>query len=419
MTQALHSLPPGPHRSSTEASTLGPALPPRAVVLRAIWTHREISRADVARLSGLSRSTVSGIAAELLDGGLVHELRAGQSSGGRRPILLGLVDRARVVLGVDIGAAHVGVVLTDLRGRILHRDVRRLDARDQAERALGVAVELGQAALQTTEAPLLGVGLGLPAPLDPQSLRPHPAILPGWRDVDAIERIREAFDAPVRADNDANLGALAELWWGAGRGQRNLVFVKVATGVGAGIIIDGRVVAGAHGLAGELGHLSIDPNGPPCMCGGNGCLNVLVGTKALLDRARARLPHFPGSALADGPLDLPALVRAALGGDPLAREIMAFAGARLGTGLGNLMNVLDPSVLVLGGEITEAGEALLRPVREAVLSRTLTGGEAAADQKVVRSQADPQGVALGAATAILRAALETFELPLLGREMNA
>ncbi len=389
----------------------GEALNPRSAVFRFLWARGEISRADVAKLSGLSRSTVSAAVSELLSAGLVEERGAGDSNGGRKPIILRFLADARVCLGLDVGASHVGAVLTDLRGKILRRDAARIDARHEPKKALPMLLEMGHSVLEGWEERLLGVGVALPAPVDPASRKPHPAILPAWQGLDPATRVEAAFGRPVRVENDANLGALAERWWGH-RGPGDLVFVKVATGIGAGIMIGGRILTGANGFAGELGHLSVDPNGPPCMCGGQGCLNVLIGTPALVERARARLPHFPDSLLHGGAVDMDGLVAAARKDDPLAVEIMEYVGERLGEGLGNLLNVLDPSVLVVGGDLTLAGEVLLRPLRRAIAKRTF--GDPA--QRVVRSQIDEQSVALGAATAILQAAIEAEEIPLFARE---
>ncbi len=234
--------------------------------------------------------------------------------------------------------------------------------------------------------------------------------MPAWSAINVNVELERRLRCPVRVNNDANLGALAELWWGAGRDGGDLIFVKVATGIGAGVIIGGDIVTGAHGIAGELGHLSIDPHGPPCVCGVNGCLNVIVGTQALLARAQARRQHFPNSALAATDIRLPDLIDAARKEDQLALEIVRFAAERLGDGLANLLNVLDPAIIVVGGDLTRVGKPLMETIRRTVLRRTLV--TSLGDERVVRSQIDKQSVALGAATLILRAALETLEIPL-------
>ena len=276
--------------------------------------------------------------------------------------------------------------------------------------AIEAVAELGRELLFERSQTLLGAGVALPAPIDPRSGRALRTVMPEWSDVDVEAELTARLGCPIRADNDANLGALAEQWWGAGQDGGDLVFVKVATGIGAGLIIGGRIVSGAHGVAGELGHLSIDPNGPPCICGVNGCLNVIIGTQALVARAQARRPHFPDSRLPEQGIDLGALIDGAMNDDPLALEIVRFAGERLGEGLANLLNVLDPSTIVVGGDITRVGDPLMEPIRQTVLRRTLV--TASGHERVVRSQIDKQSVALGAATLILRAALETLEIPL-------
>lgn len=381
-----------------------------ALMLRLLWSKRETSRADLARLTGMSRSTVSAIVSDILDTGIVKETRAGSSNGGRRPMMLEFDDDARVVLGLEIGASHIDGVVTNLRGQIIARGERTLPTRERPTETLDAVASMGRDLLGTRLPALLGTGIAMPTPIDPTSGRPLRTVLPAWEQTDVAAEIQQRLSCPVRIDNDANLGALAEQWWGPGQNGGDLVFVKVATGIGAGLIIGGKIVSGAHGVAGELGHLSIDPNGPPCMCGLNGCLNVVIGTKALTARAEARRPHFPDSILPELGIDLPTLIRASTANDPLALEILRFAGERLGQGLANLLNVLDPATIVVGGEITRAGPKLMEPVRETIVRRTRlapTGGD-----RVVRSQIDRQSVALGAATLILRAALETSEIPL-------
>ena len=382
-----------------------------AILLRLLWSHREISRAELARRTGLSRSTVSTIVGGILATGIVRETRAGSSRGGRRPIMLGFDDDARTIVGLDIGASHIGGVLTNLRGQIVARREAPFPTREDPTGTMQAVIELGRALLkERSNVSPLGIGVGIPAPISPGTRRIFGPIMPAWVDVDVQAELSQAFELPVRANNDANLGALAEQWWGAGRGGQDLVFVKVATGIGAGLIIGGQIVDGANGVAGELGHLSIDPNGPPCICGVNGCLNVIVGTQPLLARTAARLPHFPDSQMHEPGVSLEALIDAVHNEDSLALEIIRFAGERLGEGLANLLNVLDPAIIVLGGDLTRAGKPLLNAVRKTVLRRTLV--TSMGDAKVVTSQIDKQSIALGAATLILRAALDTQEIPL-------
>lgn len=383
----------------------------RELLLRLIWERREVSRADLARVSGMARSSISAIVADLLETGLVHETRAGVSSGGRRPIMLGFDDNARCVLGFEVGASHISGVLTDLRGRVLGTREEPFDTRTEPRETVRRIVELARDLRGEQARPgLLGVGIALPSPIDPETGGPLPSVLPNWEGYDAQSELQSALDVPVKIDNDANAGALAELWWGEA-GPRPLVYVKVATGIGAGLVLNGQIHRGRHGVAGELGHLSIDPNGPPCVCGANGCLNVIIGTPALLERARARRPHFPQTLLPAKELSVHDLVDAAKQDDPLAKEIVAFAGQRLGEGLANLLNILDPGTIIIGGRLADSGERLLEPVRETIRRRTAL--TAVGGARIVQSRMVQPGIAIGAATLILEAALKTNEIPLL------
>ena len=259
-------------------------------VLQLIWQEREISRAEIARRTDLSRSTVSEIVRSLLKTGLVDEAGDGPSRGGRRPIVLQFQDDACVILGVDMGAAHVAVALTDLRGRVLAWEERRHAVRTDPEGTRALIAELCATVLATRRGSarrLVGIGVAVPSPVDPR----HPdhlseIVLPEWRQAIRLEGLRQRYGVPLWVDNDANLGALAEGWWGAGRGVHDFAYIKVATGIGSGHVIGGKIYRGATGVAGEIGHLAIDPHGGPCICGLRGCLATFVG------QAGARGPRF-------------------------------------------------------------------------------------------------------------------------------
>jgi glucokinase-like ROK family protein len=376
-------------------------------VLRLVWQEREISRAEIARRRGLSRSTVSLIVEELLGLGLLREVGAGESRGGRRPIVLQFDDGAAVVLGVDLGATHVAVALTDLRGRVLAWEHRMHPVRDDPEGALALVTELAERCLAGwggSRRRLLGAGVAVPSPIDPA--RPdelNSVVLPAWRGVAVGKALRKRFRVPVLVDNDANLGALAERWWGAGRGVDDFVYVKLATGIGSGFLVDGRIYRGASGFAGEIGHVSIDPNGERCACGLRGCLVTLVGAPALLRRARALLAEFPSSALAGREFDIAVLEDAALAGDPLALQVVGEAGRHLGVVIAGLLNVLNPARVIIGGGLARLGELLLEPLRQVVRSRTFVSSMEASS--IVASELGARAVAVGAATLLLDGAL--------------
>ena len=371
------------------------------LVLRLIWRERQISRADIARQTGLSPSTVGAIVGELAEAGLVREIGAGASRGGRRPVLVGFRDDAYALVGVELGATHVAAVLTDLRGNVRAFRDTHVAVRDDPRGALATAralIEECLAAERVSKKRVVGIGVAVPSPVHPD--RPgklSPLIMPAWADHDVQQELADAFGVPVLVDNDANLGALAERYWGAGAGGEDLAFIKIATGIGSGHIINGALYRGAGGTAGEIGHIAIDPSGPPCVCGGRGCLATLIGSEALLTRARAQWGKRKKSpTIAD-------IVTGARAGDPVARGLVDEVGAQLGVVVAGLLNLLNPGVVVLGGEITSVGDLLLDPLRASVRARALS--TSVAETRIVASWLGARSIAVGAATMVLDAAL--------------
>lgn len=365
-----------------------------AAVLRLIW-EEGLSRADVSRRTGLSRSTVTGIVQQLIDLGLVAEGPCQRSKGGRPPTLLRVVEDFRHLVGVELGASHCSVVLTDLRGRILRRADADLDVQQDPVGTQACMIKLIEAVLAAQgldNADLAGIGLAVPCPLSgPDRLDPN--ILPRWQDQTPAAMLAEIFGVPVITENDANLGALAELWWGAGKDVGDFCYIKVATGVGAGHIIGGSVYRGAGGIAGEIGHTAIDPNGPLCRCGLRGCLEAMVGREQL--ERRLGMP-------------LQTIIQAAHAREPVVLKGLAEAGEYLGIAVANLLNLLNPSRVVIGGALTHAGDALLEPIRNGARRRALfTSVE---NSRVVFSELGEDAVALGAATSLLQAALNDHNL---------
>lgn len=388
-----------------------PALPRplAAAVLRLIWHERRLSRADIAQRANLSRSTVSEVIAELLPTGLIAEIGTGESRGGRRPIIIEFRDDAAVLLGVDMGAAHLGVVLTDLRGEVLAWRTRPHPVRTDPDGTRQLIAELcGEALAAAKRRPLVGIGLAVPCPVDPDNPdRLSTVVLPAWHGHLGLDFLADKLGVPVMVDNDANLGALAEHWWGAGRDVDDFAYIKVATGVGCGYVINGDIYRGATGVAGEIGHLAIAPQGKPCICGLRGCLATLVGAPALIERAGELRPQYPATAIPAQPT-IAQIEDAALAGDPLALRVANEAAEYLGIALAGLLNLMNPAMVVLGGDLANLGELLLEPVRETVRQRTLVSLVAAAELRT--SDLGPQSVAVGAATMVLKEALHDCSL---------
>ncbi len=376
-----------------------------ALLLNLIWRERQVSRADLARRTGLSPSTVSAIVGDLERAGLVQSTGEGLSRGGRRPTLLGFCDDAFAIIGVELGASHVLVTLTNLRGQV--RAARHSNHAVQGDPpgALALVREFIDDCLRSERVArrrFLGIGVAVPSPVHPNAPgRLSPVILPAWSGFDVQEYLAGAYNVPVFVDNDANLGALAEGWWGAGRSGDDLTYIKVATGIGAGYVIRGELYRGAGGTAGEIGHLAVDPSGPRCMCGLNGCLTMFIGSQAIRTLARERMNRGRTPTIAD-------VVKAARGGAPTATTIVDDVGHYLGIAVAGLVNLMNPAIVVLGGEITTAGELLLDRLRDTVRARTLS--LSVNETLLVTSNLGAQAIAVGAATLVLQAALRDRQL---------
>jgi predicted NBD/HSP70 family sugar kinase len=228
-------------------------------------------------------------------------------------------------------------------------------------------------------------------------------VLPDWKGRAGFKSLSARFRVPVFVDNDANLGAVAERWWGAGRGMDDFAYIKVATGVGSGHFVQGRVYRGATGVAGEIGHLAIDPRGKVCVCGLRGCLVTIVGSAALIERARDLRKQFPRSSLGKQTPTIELIEDAALSGDALALQVVHEAAGHLGIAVAGLLNLMNPKLVILGGGFSRLGELLLAPLRDAIRNRTLVSSLVAAHVRT--SELGPRSIAVGAATMVLDAAL--------------
>jgi predicted NBD/HSP70 family sugar kinase len=350
----------------------------RRRVISALREQGTVSRAEIARRTGLSRSTVSSLVSELQSDGLVVEREetgaAFGEQGGRPPILLSFDASAGAALGIDFGHSHVRVAVSDLSSNILAERAAPMDIDHASHEGLDFALELiGEALAEAgvDRSRVIGAGLGLPGPIHQADGRiGSSAILPGWVGVEAGEEMRRRLDVPVSVDNDANLGALAELTHGAGRGATEMVYVKLSSGIGAGLILGGRLYRGGGGMAGELGHVLVDPEGAVCRCGNRGCLETAASTGALLEMLRR----------SHGELTVADMLRLALAGDPGCRRVIADAGRVVGSAAAFVFNLLNPQRLVLGGDLAEAGELLLQGLRESLRLAALPG---AADEATV------------------------------------
>jgi predicted NBD/HSP70 family sugar kinase/lambda repressor-like predicted transcriptional regulator len=369
----------------------------RGRVVAALREAGAASRAELARRTGLSRTTVASVVAELERGGVLDE-RADQAGasprGGRPPRLLSFSRSAGAAIGIDFGKSHLRVAASDLSHAILAETERPMLTEQPAESGLAAAVELVEEVLGeagVSRADVVGVGLGLPGPIDRRTGRVgSSSILPGWVGVRAGEELGSRLGLPVEVDNDANLGALAELHWGAAEGRSNAAYLKVATGIGAGLIVDGRLFHGSGGMAGEIGHTIVDEHGPVCRCGKRGCLETLAGTPALVELLRPRLGRSIRTA---------ELLELAAAGDSACRRVIADAGRHIGMAVATLCDLLNPELIVVGGELSRADDLLLDPLREQVHRNAIPA--TARDVEVVAGVLGPRAELLGALALVL------------------
>jgi glucokinase len=324
------------------------------------------TRAELALTTGLARSTVASRIDALMNSGLVGPAGEASSSGGRPPSRFAFNPAARVVLAVDVGATHVIVAVTDLGGTVLAEHRLAQEVADGPEVVLGRVVAEGRELLNEAGRSLedlAGIGIGLPGPVEHDTGRPiKPPIMPGWDGFDVVRYMQRSLPVPVLVDNDVNIMALGErtAYW---PDHDNLLFIKIATGIGAGIISSGELQRGANGTAGDLGHVRV-PRGDDvlCRCGNYGCLEALASGPAV-----ARQLHAQGLVASNGG----DVLRLVAEGDLQAIQALRQAGRDVGDVLAMVVNLLNPSMIVIGGSMGEAGEHLVAGIREVVYRRSL------------------------------------------------
>ncbi|WP_298455367.1 ROK family transcriptional regulator [uncultured Cellulomonas sp.] len=371
-----------------------------SATLQLLRDGRPRTRAELASISGQARSTVAMRVDQLLSAGLVAPTGEAVSTGGRPPATFAFNPAARVVLAVDLGATHANVAVTDLASTVLAEHLEVISIADGPSAVLsrvatvaeGLLVEAGRSRRE-----LVGAGVGLPGPVDHGTGRPtNPPIMPGWDDADVAGRLQAHLGpVPVLVDNDVNIMALGE-HAASFPDVDHLLFVKVATGIGAGIVSDGSIRRGAQGAAGDLGHVAVTGGGDVlCRCGNTGCLEALASGRAIA--AQLTAAGVPAGSSAD----VVALVRA---GDLAATAAVRDAGRALGEVLAACVSMLNPSVIVVGGIVAEAGEHLLAGIREVVYRRSLP--LATQHLRIVTSRTGSRAGILGASTMAIEHVLD-------------
>lgn len=383
----------------------------RGRALEILMRARVLSRPQLAKRTGLSRATIAGLVDELLAIGLVRERGLAGSGGGRPPLLLEFNPHAALALGARLRDRSWGIVLTDLDAAVLRRCDAPLTDLSPAAAIAALQQGVAQITAEIDRSRLLpAIGLGTPGLVDMAAGVVKTAVDVGWFDVPIAGLASAALELTAYVANRSKVGALAELW--RSPTVQNLIYIAIGTGVSAGVIVNGQLYTGANSSAGELGHVTVVPDGPLCACGNRGCLQALVSGPAIANRAREYLRQAPADrllALVEGQperITAETVLAAAAQDDPLAVQVVGETAGYLGVAVANLVNLFNPELVVLGGPVGQAGPVLLEPVRREVQRRAMAYPLSAA--RIVASTLGSDAGAIGAAVLVLQHASELF-----------
>ena len=369
----------------------------RQLLLSTVRERAGITRAELSRLTGLSRSATAEGVQDLLAQGHIEERPSDPTAGRGRPSTLLFSATPHGFVGaIDFGHTHVLAAIADTSGRILAEHFQWVDVDQRATTALDTAADmlarcLSEAGLATED--LAGVAAGIPCPIDANTgLVRSPTILAGWIDLDPASELANRIGRPAAVDNDANMGARGEQRFGAARGCRNFIYIKASHGIGAGLVINGETYRGTLGIAGEIGHIQLPDATSLCRCGNRGCLETVASVTEVRRQLALILPE---ATLDPCPTSL-----SPLSGDPIASRVILTAGRTLGRALADMCNLLNPDAVIVGGELSTAGEPLLVGIRESITRHALPA--AAAAVQVRAAELGFRAELLGAITTALR-----------------
>jgi len=345
------------------------------LVFSTIYERGEISRAEIARVTRLTRPTVSDVVVELMDEGLIEEVGHAPSTGGKRAVLLHVNEDSRCLIGLDLAREDFRGALINLHGEIKHRVTLPLQGND-GDAALELVYALVDTLIATAQHPLLGIGIGAPGLVDAVDGVIHQAVNLYWRDVHLRDLLQARYRLPVYMANDCQVAALGEYTFGESNRSKDLVVIHIGKGVGAGIVLGGRLFHGNPLGAGEIGHVVVVENGEPCQCGNAGCLETLINNRGIVRRARVVMAEMSQSLLnqlAPDPeaLTFEAVCQAFDAGDEAARQVIHEVGEHLGAAAANLVGILGGCRILLAGRLLCFGQFLLEAIREELARRSL------------------------------------------------
>ena len=357
-----------------------------SLILSTLRRSAPISRAGLASLTGMNKATVSMIVRTLLEDGLIHEIGVDLSNAevGRPGINLALNPEAGYLIGIEIGVGFISIIATNFDMTVIARRFEDTTELASQEAILDRVLTLLQETYRQLghRRRIFGIGVGVPGLVDTASGTLLFAPNLGWRDVPLLELLRARFPVPIAIANEANMAAFGESYFGAEEEGRFLVYVSSGVGLGGGIVMDGRLISGATGFAGEFGHMTVDPDGLRCNCGNIGCWETVASQKAVFRAIEQAVDAGQRSSLSAlvgdnwTRLTTPLVFGAAQNGDAVARDALTQAGYWLGVGIANLINMLNPRYVIFGGPLSQAHPILLPVIKETVAAHSLRWVEA-------------------------------------------
>jgi glucokinase-like ROK family protein len=339
----------------------------KSLVLEMIRTQGPLSRADVAQRSGLNKGTVSSLVKELIEEELVYEIGQGESSGGRRPVLLLFNEKAGFSIGIDLGVHYILGVLTDLQGNVMAQ--KRVSFQNKGYQAVLVLIKETVLSLlehmPKSRYGLVGIGMGVPGIVDKAGTVLFAPNL-SWKDIPLKQEMEAVFHVPVVIDNEANAGAYGEKRLGAGQEFDHILYVSAGIGIGVGLVLNGELYRGTNGFAGESGHMTIDIDGPVCRCGNKGCWELYASEQAILEKAKQQNVISETKEVS-----LETLLSLAKQNDQKAIQLFAEIGRYLAIGINNLLNTFNPQQIIIGNRLSMAKQWIKPAIQQALSSRTL------------------------------------------------
>ncbi|MGB3713195.1 MAG: ROK family transcriptional regulator [Candidatus Promineifilaceae bacterium] len=342
-----------------------------SLVLKTIYDHTSISRADIARETRLTRPTVSRIVSDFIEGGLVIENGLGPSAGGKRPTLLNIAHDNTQLLCLDLGDREFRGAVVNLRGEILARVYFPTNGHRGPE-ALDLVYQVADTLIEASNVRILGIGVGTPGLTNPMKGIIGNAVNLGWSNLPLRNLLQDRYGLPIYVANDSHMAALGEYTFGRHRESKNLIVIKIGRGVGAGIVINGQPYYGDGYGAGEIGHVTVDSDRQQCRCGNFGCLEASVSTRALMKKAGEIAQECPESSLAgNDQIDWDLIVRSVAARDPASNDMITKAGKSLGYILASLVGTLNIQNVVISGRVSQFGDVLIRAIEREARLRVL------------------------------------------------